>query len=205
MLAGALATYGGRADVVVLALPRGGVPVAAEIASVLRAPLDVFLVRKLGAPGHPELAIGAIAAGGVRVLSRDVIAELGVSAETFDAITARERVELERRETIYRGNRAPLCLAGMIAIVIDDGLATGATMEAAVIALRDHRAARIVAAAPVGARDSCRRLGELADEVVCLRTPEPFRAVGCWYHDFAQTTDAEVIGLLKASAPEACR
>jgi predicted phosphoribosyltransferase len=204
-LAAALAAYADRPDVVVLALPRGGVPVASEVARTLRVPLDVFPVRKLGAPGHPELAVGAIAAGGVRVLSQDVMSELDVSLATLEQITARERIELQRRETIYRGERAPLALAGKTAIVIDDGLATGATMEAAVMALREHGAATIVAAAPVGARDSCRRLEGIADQVVCLDMPEPFRAVGCWYHDFDQTTDAEVIDLLKASGPEASR
>ena len=205
LLAGALAAYADRADVVVLALPRGGVPVAAAVAATLRAPLDVLLVRKLGAPGHPELAVGAIAAGGVRVLSDEMMLDLDVSPAMLERITARERVELQRRDTLYRGDRAPLDLVDKIAIVIDDGLATGATMEAAVMALRAHRVARIVVAAPVGARDSCRRLQRVADEVVCLETPEPFRAVGCWYEDFDQTSDAEVIGLLTASAPEASR
>jgi putative phosphoribosyl transferase len=204
-LALALASYAGRLDVVVLALPRGGVPVAAEVAHRLRAPLDVFLVRKLGAPGHPELAVGAIAAGGVRVLNQDVIAGLDVSPAMLQRITALERVELERRDTIYRGDRARPTLCGNIAIVIDDGLATGSTMEAAVVALRDQGVAKTVVGAPVGARDSCRRLLGIADEVVCLETPEPFRAVGCWYEDFDQTSDAEVIELLRASGSEASR
>jgi putative phosphoribosyl transferase len=205
LLALALASYADRVDSVVLALPRGGVPVASEVAHRLHAPLDVFLVRKLGAPGHPELAVGAIAAGGVRILNQDVIAGLDVSPATVERITALERVELERRDTIYRGDRARPSLGGKIAIVIDDGLATGSTMEAAVVALREQGVAKTVVATPVGARDSCRRLQGIADQVVCLETPEPFVAVGCWYDDFDQTTDAEVIELLRASGSEESR
>jgi putative phosphoribosyl transferase len=205
LLALALASYADRLDVVVLALPRGGVPVAAEVAHRLRTPLEVFLVRKLGAPGHPELAVGAIAAGGVRVLNQDVIAGLDVSPAVLQRITALERIELERRDTIYRGDRARRVLGGMVAIVVDDGLATGSTMEAAVAAVREQGVAKAIVAVPVGARDSCRRLRGIADEVVCLETPEPFRAVGCWYEDFNQTSDAEVIELLRASGSEASR
>ena len=187
-----------------LALPRGGVPVAFAVARALGAPLDVFLVRKLGAPGHPEFAIGAIAAGGVRVLSADVIAALGISPAMIEAVAERERVELERRDRAYRGDRAKRSLAGKTVIVIDDGLATGSTMEAAVSALREHHVAKIVVAAPVGAADSCQRLRRLADEVICLETPEPFRAVGLWYQAFDQTSDAEVVELLRR-ATEATR
>jgi erythromycin esterase-like protein/predicted phosphoribosyltransferase len=196
-LANALATYRDRDDVVVLGLPRGGVPVAFEVAGALRAPLDVFLVRKLGAPGHPEFAIGAIAAGGVRVLSEEAIAALGVSPAKIEQLAQRETVELERRDRAYHGDRPKPPLQDKTVIVIDDGLATGSTMEAAVSALRAHHVAKIIAAAPVGASDSCRRLRGLADEVICLETPEPFQAVGLWYRQFDQTSDAEVVELLR--------
>jgi putative phosphoribosyl transferase len=199
-VARALTRYGNRNDVVVLGLPRGGVPVAFEVAHALRAPLDVFLVRKLGAPGHPEFAIGAIAAGGVRVLSEDVISALGISPAMVEQIAARELLELERRDRAYHGDRPKPSLRGKTVIVIDDGLATGSTMEAAVSALRQHGAAKIVVAAPVGAPDSCERLRALADEVVCVETPEAFRAVGLWYQAFDQTTDAEVIDLLRRAS-----
>jgi len=196
-LGASLARYAHRDEVVVLGLPRGGVPVAFEVARALGAPFDVFLVRKLGAPGHPEFAIGAIAAGGVRVLSQDVIAELHIPREMVEEVAERERLELERREKAYRGDRPKPQLQGRTVIVIDDGLATGSTMEAAVSALREHRPAKIVVAVPVGAVESCRRLRALADEVICLRTPEPFNAVGLWYQRFDQTTDAEVVELLR--------
>jgi putative phosphoribosyl transferase len=196
-LSQALARYANRDDVIVLALPRGGVPVAYEVAEALRAPLDVFLVRKLGAPGHPEFAIGAIAAGGVQVLSKDVISSLGIPPEMVEQIAARERVELERRDKAYHGDRPKPPLRGTTVIVIDDGLATGSTMEAAVVALGEFHPAKIIVASPVGAADSCLRLRALADEVVCLKTPEPFRAVGLWYRAFDQTTDEEVIDLLR--------
>jgi erythromycin esterase-like protein/predicted phosphoribosyltransferase len=196
-LAQALSRYGNRDDVVVLGLPRGGVPVAFEVAHALGAPLDVFLVRKLGAPGHPEFAIGAIAAGGVRVLSADAISWLKVSPAMVSQIVAREQVELERRDKAYHGDRPKPSLRGKTVVVIDDGLATGSTMEAAVSALRQQGAIEIVVAAPVGAADSCRRLRAMADEVICLDTPEPFRAVGLWYRAFDQTTDEEVVELLR--------
>ena len=196
-LAKVLESYGNRDEVVVLALPRGGVPVAFEVARALRAPLDVFLVRKLGAPGHPEFAMGAIAAGGVRVLSDEVIAALDISPAMIEQVAERERVELERRDRAYHRDGSKPSLHGKTVIVIDDGLATGSTMEAAVNALREHHVAAIIAAAPVGATDSCRRLRGLADEVICLETPEPFRAVGLWYHLFDQTSDAEVVELLR--------
>jgi putative phosphoribosyl transferase len=183
----------------VLALPRGGVPVGYEVARALHAPLDVFLVRKLGVPGHPELAMGAIASGGVRVVSRDLVDRLGIGPDVVDQIAAREGLELERRDRLYRVGRTMPAIENRIVILVDDGLATGATMEAAIAAVKQLRAARIVAAAPVGARDSCSRLGAIADEVVCAETPGFFQAVGQWYVAFDQTTDQEVIDLLTAS------
>jgi putative phosphoribosyl transferase len=204
-LAGHLTPYAARDDVVVLALPRGGVPVAFEVARALKAPLDVFLVRKLGAPGHPEFAIGAIATGGVRVLSHDVIAELGIPSGLIEQVAEHERIELERRDKAYHGDRPPLPLGGKIVIVVDDGLATGSTMEAAVSALREHHPARVIVAAPVGAADSCRRLRALADDVICVATPDPFNAVGLWYRTFDQTSDAEVVELLQRADTQAPR
>jgi putative phosphoribosyl transferase len=192
-----LTPYAKRDDIVVLALPRGGVPVAFEVARALEAPLDIFLVRKLGAPGHPEFAIGAIASGGVRVLSHHVVAELHIPPEIIEQLAERERLEIERRDKAYHIDRPKLALRGKTVIVVDDGLATGSTMEAAVKALREHHPAKIIVAAPVGAVDSCRRLRALADEAICLLTPEPFNAVGQWYHVFDQTTDAEVVELLQ--------
>jgi putative phosphoribosyl transferase len=191
-----LADYADRSDVVVLALPRGGVPVAFEVASRLHVPLDVFLVRKLGVPGHSELAMGAIAGGGVEVLNHDLIGDLGISADSIAAVAAREREELRRREDTFRGNRPPLDVAGKTIVLIDDGLATGATMEAAVTAVRSMNPASVVVAVPVGARETCERLASMADRVVCLAMPVPFDAVGLWYEDFDQTSDAEVKALL---------
>src|SRR5262245_17116590 len=199
-LAGVLVQYANRHDVVVLALPRGGVPVAFEVAQALRAPLDVFLVRKLGVPGHPEFAMGAIASGGVRVLSEDVIEQLGIPASAVEQVAVRERLELERRDRLYRGDRQLPSLRDRTVILVDDGLATGASMEAAIEAVRVHRPARVVVAAPVCAQDSAARLARLADEVVCARTPEPFQAVGLWYDAFDQTTDDEVIATLAKAA-----
>ena len=196
ILATLLAANADRGDVIVLGLPRGGVPVAYEIARALHAPLDVFLVRKLGVPGHPELAMGAIASSGVRVLSDDILRQLAISAAEIDEVTRRERVELERRDLAYRGDRALPSLAGRTVILVDDGLATGATMEAAVRAARQSNPARIVVAAPVGAAETCARLSAIADDVVCAMTPEPFQAVGLWYDVFDQTSDQEVIDLL---------
>ena len=207
-LAERLAHYADRPDVVVLALPRGGVPVAFEVARSLRAPLDVFIVRKLGAPGHPEFAMGAIAAGGARVLNADVVEQLGVSPATIEQIVERERAELERRDRAYHRRGQKPAVSDKTIILIDDGLATGSTMEAAIAALRQLDARRIIAAAPVGALDSCGRLSTVADAVVCMETPEPFNAVGLWYRNFEQTTDAEVVDLLEqaqAQQPRAAR
>ena len=198
-LAARLATYTGRADVVVLALPRGGVPVAYEVAEQLRVPLDVFLVRKLGVPGHEELAMGAISEGGVEVLSEDLIQELRVPRALVQQVAVRERFELDRRDQLFRGGRPLAPVRGHLVILVDDGLATGSTMQAAVIALRRLEPSRIIVAVPVGARDTCDRLSRVADEVVCLQTPEPFQAVGLWYQTFTQTTDDEVRRLLAAA------
>jgi predicted phosphoribosyltransferase len=190
-------TADSHADAIVLGLPRGGVPVAVEVARALHATLDVFVVRKLGVPGHPELAMGATARGGVRILSQDIIDELGIQAPAIDAVTARERIELERRDRLYRGDRRLPDLRGRTVLVVDDGLATGATMEAAVEAVRLYGPARVVVATPVGAAEACQRLRRVADEVVCTHTPEPFRAVGLWYEQFDPTTDEEVISLMR--------
>jgi putative phosphoribosyl transferase len=195
-LAARLSHYAGRSDVVVLALPRGGVPVAAEVAARLGAPFDVFLVRKLGVPGQSELAMGAIAEGGVAVLSEDLIGSLGIPRGLVEEVEARERLELERRDRLYRGSRAAPSIRDRAVILIDDGLATGSTMEAAIVALRRFSPARIVVAVPVGALESCERIGRLADEIVCAETPRVFTAVGQWYDDFSETTDDEVKRLL---------
>jgi len=203
-LATSLSAYAGRGDVVVLALPRGGVPVAYEVARALGAPLDVFLVRKLGLPGQEELAMGAIASGGVVEVNPEVVA-YGVPRAVIEEVAARERLELERRERVFRAGRAPHELAGRVAIVVDDGLATGSTMRAAVRAMRALRPARVVVAVPVGSQASCDELRELADEVVCTRTPDPLHAVGLWYEDFEQTPDDEVVGLLDLAARELAR
>jgi putative phosphoribosyl transferase len=196
-LAGALRHFAGRRDIVVLALPRGGVPVAFEVAEALDAPLDIFLVRKLGMPGHREFAMGAIASGGVRVLNDAIVRHYGVPQRAIDAVAAQEQAELERRERAYRQGRSLIDMANRIVILIDDGLATGSTMRAAVEAVRQLGPARIVVAAPVAAPETCDELRQLADEVVCARTPEPFAAVGLWYRDFSQTTDDEVRALLE--------
>ncbi|HUP45176.1 MAG TPA: phosphoribosyltransferase [Thermoanaerobaculia bacterium] len=188
--------YGGRDDLVVLALPRGGVPVGYHVAEALGAPLDVFLVRKLGVPGHEELAMGAIATGGVRVVNDQVLRHVPVSPSMIEAVAERERRELERRERAYRGSRPPVDVRGRTVIVVDDGLATGSTMRAAVRALRKMEPAAVIVAVPVAAARTCEELRSEADDLVCLRTPEPFDAVGLWYRDFAQTTDEEVHELL---------
>lgn len=197
LLADRLARFSGRDDVVVLALPRGGVPVAYEVARRLAAPLDIFLVRKLGVPGYEELAMGAIASGGVRVLNNDVVRYYGISPAVIDGVARQEQEELERRERAYRDGRTPTRLTGQIVILVDDGLATGSTMKAAVQAVRAHEPSRIVVAVPVGAADTCREFETVADEIVCARAPSDFRAVGLWYRDFSQTTDREVSDLLE--------
>ena len=199
ILGGALGHLAGRDDVVVLALPRGGVPVAHEVARALRAPLDVFLARKLGVPGQRELAMGAVASGGVRVLHQAVIDGLGITPQVIEEVTAREGAELARREQAYRTGRPPVEVAGRTVVVVDDGLATGATMRAAVTALRARLAGRIVVAVPVGPRETCEELAREADELVCAHMPRWFQAVGQWYDDFSQTTDDEIRALL---APE---
>src|SRR5882672_6748953 len=183
LLAERLREYAGRDDVVVLGLPRGGVPVAFEIARALDAPLDVFLVRKLGVPGHEEFALGAIATGGVRVINQDVVRGLDISPGTIDAIAAKEQQELERRERVYRGDRPAPDLRGRIVILVDDGLATGATMHAAVKALRQQGAGRVIVAVPIAPPETCEQLREEVDDIVCAVTPEPFHAVGLWYED----------------------
>ncbi|SRR5258707_9267183 len=202
-LAGKLQHYAGRPDVVVLALPRGGVPVAFEVAEALNAPLDIFIVRKLGMPGHPEFAIGAIAPGGVRVLSEDVIRRYGIPQSMIDTVAREALAELQRLEREYRDSRPLIELRDRIAILVDDGLATGSSMRAAVGAVRMHKPARVVVAVPVGARSSCAEFGAIADETICARTPEPFSAVGQWYRDFSQTTDEEVRALLQRHAAHA--
>ncbi|HJU04065.1 MAG TPA: phosphoribosyltransferase [Nitrospiraceae bacterium] len=195
-LADKLAAYANRADVLVLALPRGGVPVAAEVARAIHAPLDIFLVRKLGVPGHEELAMGAIATGGVRVLNQDVIRLAGITPEVIEAVTRNELEELARRERVYRGTRGTRSVRDRLIILIDDGLATGSTMRAAITALRQHKPAGIVVAVPVSAADTCDDLKAEVDRIVCAVTPEPFFGVGMWYEDFTQTTDQEVRDLL---------
>jgi putative phosphoribosyl transferase len=199
-LAEKLQRYAGREDVIVLGLPRGGVPVAYEVAQRLHAPLDVFIVRKLGVPGFEELALGAIASGGVRVLNEDVVRALPNANELVESVTARELAELQRREQTYRDGRPAPELRGRIAILVDDGLATGATMRAAVKALRQLGAAKIIVAVPVGAADTCRELEQEVDETVCVMAPEWFQAVGQFYEDFSQTSDDEVRELLTRAA-----
>jgi len=202
LLAEKLVKYAGRNDVIVLGLPRGGVPVAYEVAKRLGAPLDVFIVRKLGVPGFEELAAGAIASGGVRVLNDDVMRAIPHADETIEAVTARETAELERREHEYRDGRPAPELRGRVVILIDDGLATGATMRAAVKALRQSGAAKIVVAVPVGPPETCREIEEEADETICLSIPEFFQAVGQYYEDFSQTIDEDVRELLSQAAQE---
>jgi predicted phosphoribosyltransferase len=202
MLAEKLGEYADRNDVIVLGLPRGGVPVAYQVAKRLRAPLDVFIVRKLGVPGFEELAAGAIASGGVRVLNEDVVRAIPHAEEAIEAVTARETTELERREQIYRKGRAAPELRDRIVILVDDGLATGATMRAAVKALRERGAAKIVVAVPVGPPDTCSEIKQEADVTICLSTPPFFQAVGQYYEDFSQTSDDDVRELLTSAAQE---
>jgi predicted phosphoribosyltransferase len=199
-LAAQLAAYAHRPDVIVLALPRGGVPVGYEVARALDAPLDVFLVRKLGVPGHEELAMGAVATGGMRVLNEQVVQGLRIPDYVIAAVAAKEEHELRRRERLYRGDRPPPDVRGRTVILVDDGLATGATMLAAAEALRRQQPARIVVAVPTGSPDTCDALRDHVDEVVCAVTPEPFHSVGLWYQDFSQTTDNEVRALLAHAA-----
>jgi predicted phosphoribosyltransferase len=199
-LAEKLAAYAGRDDVIVLGLLRGGIPVAFEVAMALGAPLDVFLVRKLGAPGHEELAMGAIASGDVMVVNEEVVKALKVSPEVVEAKITAERQELARREALYRGDSPPRDVRGRTVILIDDGLATGSTMRAAVTALRRQHPAKIVVAVPIGAPSTCAEFQKIADECICDITPEHFRAVGLWYKDFNQTSDDEVRDLLTRAA-----
>ena len=196
LLAAKLGAYANRPDVVVLALPRGGVPVAYEVTCALRASLDVFVVRKLGVPGYEELAMGAVATGGGRVLNDQIVRGLRIPEYVIDRVEAEEREELGRRERAYRGGRPPLQVSGRTAILVDDGLATGATMRAAVKALRQLQPERIIVAVPTASPETCQELKAEVDEVVCAITPEPFHAVGYWYEDFTQTTDQEVSELL---------
>ncbi len=199
VLARDLADLQGREDLVVLALPRGGVPVGFEVARKLHAPLDVFIVRKLGVPGHEELAMGAIASGGVIVLNDEVVWRLNIPKQMIDTVIQEERRELERREQAYRDGRPPIDVRGKTAILVDDGLATGASMKAAVEGLRARGPARIIVAVPVAAPETCASFQELVDHVLCAETPEPFFGVGVWYEDFSQTTDEEVRDLLARS------
>jgi predicted phosphoribosyltransferase len=198
VLAQSLTEFAGRKDVVVLALPRGGVPVGYEVATALQAPLDVFVVRKLGLPVHPELAMGALASGGVRVMNDEVVAWYRPSRAQIEEVVAQESAELARRELAYRGRRPLFALKGLTVILVDDGLATGSTMKAAVMSVAQHKPAHIVVAVPVGARETCESLRALA-AVVCPLMPEPLQAVGLWYDDFSQTTDDEVRHLLRAT------
>jgi predicted phosphoribosyltransferase len=202
-LAEKLRTYANRLDVIVLALPRGGVPVAYEVATALRAPLDVFLVRKLGVPGYEELAMGAVATGGVRVLNEEIVQGLRIPDYVIDAVAAWELQELARRERVYRGDRPQPNVRGATVILVDDGLATGATMFAAIKALRQQQPAQIVVAVPTAAPKTCDEMRTQADDVVCAITPEPFHSVGLWYEDFSQTTDEEVRELLARRTSEA--
>jgi putative phosphoribosyl transferase len=202
VLADELKRYANRDDLIVLALPRGGVPVAFEVAHALHAPLDVFVVRKLGVPGHEELAMGAIASGGVLVIEPSVVEDLSIPMEVVLDVAAREEQERLRREREYRGDRPGPDVRGRTVILVDDGLATGSTMRAAVAALRKLQPAKIVVAVPVAVRSTCEELAEEVDEVVCARTPEPFYGVGEWYADFSQTTDEEVRDLLARAERE---
>jgi predicted phosphoribosyltransferase len=200
LLASKLRAYANRPEVLVLALPRGGVPVAYEVACALGAPLDVFVVRKLGVPGYEELAMGAVATGGVRVLNDHVVQSLGIPGYVIDAVTGWQQEELARRERLYRGDHPPLDVRRRTVILVDDGLATGATMHAAIAALRQQQPDRIVVAVPTASRDICDALRTEVDDVICATTPEPFHAVGVWYDDFSQTTDDEVRDFLTRAA-----
>ncbi len=200
VLASKLSHLANRPDVVVLALPRGGVPVGYEVAKALNAPLDVFVVRKLGVPGHKELAMGAIASGGVRVLNENVVRTLGIPDHVVDMVAAEEEREVERREREYRDGRPPVDVSGRTVILVDDGLATGSSMRVAALALRKKNPARIIVAVPAASPATCAEFEPEVDQVICAVTPEPFWAVGQWYRDFSQTTDEEVHDLLKRAA-----
>jgi putative phosphoribosyl transferase len=203
LLAQRLAIYEGHPDVLVLALPRGGVPVAFEVARALEAPLDVFVVRKLGVPGYEELAMGAIASGGIRVLNEDLVRALGIPDDVIEAVTARELRELRSRERAYRGDRPPPAVRGRTVILVDDGIATGSTMRAAIAALRRLEPARLIVAVPAAAPSTCNEIRREADDCICEIMPDPFYAVGIWYEDFSQTTDDEVRDLLDEAASDA--
>jgi predicted phosphoribosyltransferase len=205
VLASKLTRYADREDVQVLALPRGGVPVALEVAKALHAPLDVFLVRKLGVPGHEELAMGAIASGGVRVLNREVVDRLRISPELIEAVSAREQLELSRRERLYRNGRPAAEIRDRIAILVDDGLATGSSMRAAVAALRKLHPAKVIVAVPTASPEVCEDFQTEVDEVICAQTPEPFYSVGAWYEDFAQISDDQVREMLETLQPPQAR
>lgn len=196
-LARHLMHFAGDPSVVVLALPRGGVPVGFEIAEALAAPLDVLVVRKLGMPGHEEYAMGAVASGGLLVRNEEAVRWLGIAEETMAAVAAREREEVARRDRLYRGDRPPIDVRGRTVLLVDDGLATGTSMRVALEALRKQEPKEVIVAVPVGAADTCREIHQVADQVVCPARPEPFEAVGLWYDDFSQTTDAEVRELLE--------
>jgi putative phosphoribosyl transferase len=202
LLAGRLLRFAGRDDVIVLGLPRGGVPVAFEVAHALRLPLDVYVVRKLGTPGFQELAMGAIATGGIRVLNKKVIDELHVNQRQLEAVLAAETAELLRRELTYRRDRPPLELEGLTAILVDDGLATGSTMRAAIASLRAQRVREVIGAVPVAPPEACLELDRETDAAVCLATPQPFMAVGQWYEEFSPPSDEEIQRQLRANAEE---
>ena len=200
VLARRLQQYKNQPDVLILGLPRGGVPVAYEVARELNAPLDVFIVRKLGVPGHEELGMGAIATGGVRILQDGIVRELGISPQTIEAVSAREQAELERRERLYRGDRPAPTIKGRTVVIVDDGLATGSTMKAAIQAVRQQDPRQVIVAVPTAPSETCEQLKESADHVVCALTPEPFFSVGGSYADFTQITDGEVRDLIASAA-----
>jgi len=197
ILASKLGRFANRSDTVVLALPRGGVPVGFEVAKALHAPLDVFVVRKLGVPGHEELAMGAIASGGICVLNEELVRAAGIPNEVINAVAADEEQELERREQVYREGRPAVLVQGRTVILVDDGLATGSSMRVAVMALKGKKPAQIVVAVPVGAPETCAEIESEVDQIICVARPEPFRSVGEWYRDFSQTSDEEVRDLLR--------